>query len=184
MVQGNTDEEGWTTVSYKKKSTKNNSKGTFDSKRKPKSKRMNKDFDKTKVKLWYDNNSWQHNVLTNNYEYEDGTNVLSKFNISNLFDEYNKAESNYDKNNVVRKLTKVINDDKWKEEQINVRMISKNVEVAEEKQEIEKQNDEAIETSDDVSKQTDVVELKEVSVPKPTRKYDNSISFAEMIKRS
>ena len=151
---------------------------------------MNKDFDKTKVKLWYDTSSWQHNVLINNYEYEDGTNVLSKFNLSNLFDEYNKTETNYDKNSVVRKLTKVINDEKWKEEQVNVKMINKIVEVqvaevAEEKQQIEKKNDEAIETNDDMSKQTDVVKSKEESVPsKPTRKYDNSISFAEMAKRS
>tara|TARA_B100000902_G_scaffold399457_1_gene470389 strand:- start:1838 stop:2383 length:546 start_codon:yes stop_codon:yes gene_type:complete len=181
MMQDNTIEEEWTTVSYKKKTTKYNSKGTFNSK---KSKKINKDFDKTKVKLWYDNSSWQHNVLTNNYEYEDGTNVLSKFNISNLFDEYNKAESNYDKNNIVRNLTKVINDEKWKEEQMNVRIINKIVEVAEKKQEIEKQNDEAIETSDNVDKQTDVVESNEVCIPKYTRKYDNSISFAEMIKRS
>ena len=61
----NTDEKGWTTVSYKKRS--NNTKK--EDNKKLKNKRINKDFDKTKVKLWYDKDSWQHNVLINNYIY-------------------------------------------------------------------------------------------------------------------
>ena len=178
-MQSNTDEDGWTKVSYKNKLTKKKFKSTFDSNKKTKN--INKDFDKTKVKLWYDSSSWQHNILINNYEYEDGTTVLSKLNISNLYDEYSKAESNYDKNNIIRKLTKVINDEKWKEEEGNIRMINKNLELtelAEPKQENENQKDEAIETDDTI------LDSNKVNVVKSTRKYDNSISFAEMTKRS
>ena len=187
MVLTNVDEEGWTTISYKKNSNKkpsSNSKQQFDSKRKPK--RMNKDFDKTKVKLWYDTRSWQHNVLINNYKYEDGSNVLSKFNLSELYDEYSKAVTNYDKNSVIRKLTKVLNDDKWKEEESNLTLVNAIVEEVEEVVEV-KEVAEVKEVVKESSEAIEVEDKKEVmvkNVVKPTRKYDSNISFAEMIKRN
>ena len=109
----NINENEWTTVSSNKKKS-NNTNNQLN--KKPRIQKMNNDFDKTKVNLWYDNNSWQHNVLINNYKYEDDVDVLSKFNLVELTEEYSKAKTNYDKNGIVRKLTKVLNDERWKEE--------------------------------------------------------------------
>ena len=62
-------EEGWTSVSHKK--NKNVVKKDY--------KKINRDFDKSKVKLWYDEMSWQHNVLIDNYQYDNESTVVAKF---------------------------------------------------------------------------------------------------------
>ena len=175
----NTDEKGWTTVSYKKRS--NNTKK--EDNKKLKNKRINKEFDKTKVKLWYDKDSWQHNVLINNYIYEDNTDVSSKFDLSELVEEYSKAKSNYDKNGVIRKLTKVVNDEKWNTESLLVTLKIKPEEIiipvkAEEKVE-EKVEVEALE------EKTEVLEkVNKQHIFTKTRMFDSSISFADMIKKN
>ena len=107
----NINENEWTTVSSNKKKSNKSNNTNNQLNKKPRIQKMNNDFDKTKVNLWYDNNSWQHNVLINNYKYEDDVDVLSKFNLFELTEEYSKAKTNYDKNGIVRKLTKVLNDE-------------------------------------------------------------------------
>ncbi len=174
----NTNENEWITVSYNKKKS-NNTKNELN--KKPRIKKMNNDFDKTKVNLWYDDNSWQHNVLINNYKYEDEVDVLSKFNLFELTEEYSKAKTNYDKNGIVRKLTKVLNDEKWKEEApyviLKVKLEDNIVpeEKAEEKTEVLEEKTEALEEKTEVNKQH--------IFPK-ARVFDSSISFADMIKKN
>ena len=98
------NEGEWITVTSKKsRRNKNN-----NNKRKP--------FDKTKVKLWYDTNSWQHKVLTNSFTYEDGKTVLDKFSLAEMHDKYILTKSNYDKNYFCKKLMRVISEDKWNQE--------------------------------------------------------------------
>ena len=152
------NKEEWTTVS------------NIKIKSKPKPKQINKIIDKTKIKLWHDKNSWQYNILINNYEYTNGMDVLSKFNLCELHEEYNKAETNYDKNGVVRKLTKILNDEQWnKELQFVTLKIKPNVEIAEPK--LEQQN-ETIDTAEPDAK------------PYVSRLVDNSISFANMLRKN
>ena len=102
----NNNEGEWITVTSKKRRNKKSNK--------------NNTFDKTKVNLWYNTSSWQHKVLSNSYEYEDGTTVLDKFNLAELHDRYLLTKSNYDKNYFCKKLMKVVTEDKWKVEQLLV----------------------------------------------------------------
>ena len=165
----NENENEWVTVSYNKKKI-NNTNNELN--KKSKIKKMNNDFDKTKVNLWYDDNSWQHNVLINNYKYENDVDVLSKFNLFELTEEYNKAKTNYDKNGIVRKLTKVLNDEKWKEEAPYV--ILKNIIVPEKAEEM-------VEEKEEEKKEEKVINQ---SVFSKARVFDSNISFADMIKKN
>lgn len=93
--------------------------------------RSKKEIDKEKIRnkkniqkvrdtrLWYNNFSWQHKVLTNAYKYDDGRTVLNKFNLDNLNEEYINANSNFEKNNIFKKLMSVVTRDIWNEEKIN-----------------------------------------------------------------
>tara|TARA_B100000242_G_C43018508_1_gene473833 strand:- start:249 stop:746 length:498 start_codon:yes stop_codon:yes gene_type:complete len=159
-------EEGWTSVSHKK--NKNVVKKDYK-------KKISKNFDKSKVKLWYDEMSWQHNVLIDNYKYEDESSVVTKFELSDLVDLYSKADTNYDKNNVVRKLTKRLNDDKWKE--ISTEVILKNPvinKIEEEKVVVEE------EKVEEEKVEEEKVEEKKVVVR--SRMVDDKISFANILK--
>lgn len=107
MESQQSDTEGeWKTFSSKKKS--------YDNKKKPRNIAPKKKI----VKCWYDNNSWQHNVLTDQFIYEDGTTVLNKYNISELKLKYENSKSNYEKNNCFKELMKVINEQTWKTEKL------------------------------------------------------------------
>ena len=156
-------EEGWTSVSHKK--NKNVVKNDY--------KKKNKEFDKSKVKLWYDQMSWQHNVLIDNYQYDNESTVVAKFELSDLVDLYSKADTNYERNNVVRKLTKRLNDEKWKE--ISNEVTLKNPITNKIKDEVKEEE----------VKEVQVEEEKEIVVEKivvKSRIVDNKISFANILK--
>lgn len=131
----NNNEGEWITVTSKKRRNKKSNK--------------NNTFDKTKVNLWYNTSSWQHKVLSNSYEYEDGTTVLDKFNLAELHDRYLLTKSNYDKNYFCKKLMRVVTEDKWKVEQLLVNDTSEDVKEAEpntleESVVLEKKEDESV----------------------------------------
>lgn len=156
-------EEGWTSVSHKK--NKNVVKKDY--------KKINKEFDKSKVKLWYDQMSWQHNVLIDNYQYDNESTVVAKFELSDLVDLYSKADTNYERNNVVRKLTKRLNDEKWKE--ISNEVTLKNPVTNKIKDEVKEEE----------VKEVQVEEEKEIVAEKivvKSRIVDNKISFANILK--
>lgn len=174
-------EEGWTSVTNNKKSKKdkiNNKK--FNNI--PKKYNKEREFDKSKVKLWYDNNSWQHNILIDNYEYEDNSSVMSKFELEDLVELYKKANTNYDKNNVVRKLTKRLNDEKWKEICVNVRKKNNNNDIVEndekEESEVEPEIDEHL-----IKKEEDKDISQKNVVMVSSRTVDRNISFASILKQ-
>lgn len=140
-----------------------------------------REFDKSKVKLWYDNNSWQHNILIDNYEYEDNSSVMSKFKLDDLVELYKKAETNYDRNNIVRKLTKRLNDDKWNEISPNIRKINNNIN---EKEELESKIDEHVIDDLDIVLMNDPLNLEDQNVVLPSsRIVDKNISFASILKQ-
>jgi hypothetical protein len=127
-TNNNNDDGGWTTVTRKKRKSKNDL---------PKYNDMT--FDKTKVKLWYDTTTWQHKVLSNLYNYEDGKTVLDKFNLNEFGEKYIHVKSNYDKNYFCKKLMRVISEDKWKEEFILVKEQEEQQEEQQEQQEQQQQ---------------------------------------------
>lgn len=109
------DGEGeWITVTSKRKSkNKQNSSSNDDNTRTPQDR--SKTFDKSKVKLWYNDTTWQHKVLMNLYKHDDNSCVLDKLDLSNLHDKYLKAETNYDKNYLCKKMMRVLTEEKWQE---------------------------------------------------------------------
>ena len=123
--QQTVDEGEWKTYNSKKKS---------DNSKKP------RDIAPKKiVKCWYDNNSWQHKILTDQFIYDNGESVLKKFNIIDLKSKYETSKNNYEKNNCFKDLMKVINEQTWKKEKVNFEKV-KEEEVQEEvKEEVKKE---------------------------------------------
>ena len=63
--------------------------------------------------LWYEKDSWQHKVLTDQYVMEDGVSLKDKYELDQLIDLYKNAKNNYRINGVCYRLMKVINIDEW-----------------------------------------------------------------------
>ena len=101
------DNEGWNYVCSKKE---------IDKEKIRNKKNLQKIRD---TKLWYNEYSWQHKVLTNAYKYEDGRTVLNKFNLEHLNEKYINANNNFEKNNIFKNLMKVVTKDIWSEEKKN-----------------------------------------------------------------
>ena len=119
------DGEGeWITVTNKRKSKKKqNSSNDNDNVNIGRPKDRTKTFDKSKVKLWYNDTTWQHKVLMNLYKHDDNSYVLDNLDLSNFHDKYLKAETNYDKNYLCKKMMRVLTEEKWKEVQTQVQEV-------------------------------------------------------------
>ena len=65
------------------------------------------------AKLWYDETSWQHKVLTGKMKFNDGTSIIEKYELNELVTLYESAKNNYRKNGVCYKLMKVLSKDEW-----------------------------------------------------------------------
>ena len=63
--------------------------------------------------LWYEKDSWQHKVLTDQYVMEDGVSLKDKYELDQLIELYKNAKNNYRINGVCYRLMKVINIDEW-----------------------------------------------------------------------
>jgi hypothetical protein len=173
-------EEEWISVTNNKKLKKNK---TDHKQYNNKKYNKEREFDKSKVKLWYDNNSWQHNILIDNYEYEDNSSVMSKFELEDLVELYKKADTNYDKNNIVRKLTKRLNDEKWKEISVNVRKKNNNISEKEELK-LSSEIEEHVIDNSDIVLMNDPLNLEDQNVVMvSSRTVDKNISFASMLKQ-
>ena len=62
------DEEGWTVTPKKGKSNSNSNNYI-----------KKNNFIRKDTKLWYNEDSWQHKVLTHQFKYDDGKTVSQKF---------------------------------------------------------------------------------------------------------
>lgn len=98
------DDEGWTVTPKKGRSNIKSDKIKF----------VRKD-----TNLWYDENSWQHKVLTNQLKYEDGKTVSEKFNLENICKRYLDSKNNFHKNKNFKDLMKIITHEIWKKEKMN-----------------------------------------------------------------
>ena len=82
--------------------------------------RQKKIEERKNAKLWYDETSWQHKVLTNKLQLNDGTSLDEKYEIKELMGLYENAKNNYRKNGVCYKLMKVISKEEWENIKGNV----------------------------------------------------------------
>ncbi len=108
------NEDGWTVTPKKGKSYVKNTKTKF----------IRKDSN-----LWYDEDSWQHKILTNQLKYEDGKTVSEKFGLENICKRYSDSKNNFHKNRNFKDLMKVITREVWNEEKINFEEFNKDEEV-------------------------------------------------------
>lgn len=65
------------------------------------------------AKLWYNESSWQHKLITNCFTFKDGSNLIFKYNLQELKQEYESAKSNYRKNGVITKMLRIVTKDTW-----------------------------------------------------------------------
>ena len=63
--------------------------------------------------LWYDNESWQFKLLNDKYILGDNSSILEKYSCLELKEEFEQCRNNYRRNNVYRKLMKVVTSDEW-----------------------------------------------------------------------
>lgn len=65
------------------------------------------------AKLWYNEYSWQHRLITNCFTFKDGSSLILKYNLQQLMEEYETAKSNYRKNGVITKMMRIVTREIW-----------------------------------------------------------------------
>ena len=67
------------------------------------------------AECWYDANSWQHKILSEQLSFKDGDSISDKYNLSELIESYKNAKNNYRRNGIFSKLMRVITKEEWEE---------------------------------------------------------------------
>ena len=102
------DEEGWTVTPKKGKSNSNSNNYI-----------KKNNFIRKDTKLWYNEDSWQHKVLTHQFKYDDGKTVSQKFELDEICERYSKSKNNFHKNRNFKDMMKVLTEAIWNEEKLN-----------------------------------------------------------------
>ena len=165
------DEDGWTVTPKKGKS---NIKST------------NIKFIRKDTNLWYDENSWQHKILTNQLKYEDGKTVSEKFGLDNICKRYLDSKNNFHKNRNFKDLMKVITREVWNEEKVNFEEFNKHEPVKNEQVNIKKSDveEKPIETEEEVVIEEAIVseeKIKKINYATSSLIEENK-SFASLFK--
>ena len=100
------NEEEWKVTPKKGKSNSNN----FIKKN---------NFIRKDTKLWYDEDSWQHKVLTHQFKYDNGKTVSQKFELEEICERYSQSKNNFHKNRNFKDMMKVLTEAIWNEEKLN-----------------------------------------------------------------
>ena len=80
--------------------------------RKLKEKRLE---ERKNAECWYDVNSLQHKILTEQLSFKDGGSISDKYNLSELIESYKNAKNKYRKNGIFSKLMRIITKEELEE---------------------------------------------------------------------
>lgn len=97
-------------VKRKKRLARRNNEANDEYIRRLKEKKIN---ERKNAELWYDVNSWQHKILSDQLCFKDGGSISDKYNCSELIELYKNANNNYRKNGIYSKLFRVITKEEW-----------------------------------------------------------------------
>jgi len=67
------------------------------------------------AECWYDTNSWQHKILSEQLSFKDGDSISDKYNLSELIESYKNAKNNYRRNGIFSKLMRIITKEELEE---------------------------------------------------------------------
>ena len=75
--------------------------------------KFNFKYQENRIKLWYDENSWQYKLITDQYVFNDNSSVLEKYDLLYLKSLFINEKNNFIKNKCYIKLMLYITNTEW-----------------------------------------------------------------------